>query len=139
MSMSVEEKAAMGGELLSIMELVKCDPEICEGAMMGMIGKLALNGENPGVIGELLALALADRCTKKIADALIDGIKNSDAKESGELKTFKEEYNRIMDIDIKLTKKINPNIVASVTPFRTIVGHAFIEAGQRICNGETEN
>lgn len=135
MAMSVEEKTAMGEELLSIIELTKNDPEIIEGAVMGMIGKLVLNGENPGVIGELLALALADHCTKKIANALVDGVK---AKETGDLKRFKDEYNRVIDMDIAITKKINPGIVASVTPFRTIVGHAFIEAGQRICNGETE-
>lgn len=135
MAMSVEEKTAMGEELLSIIELTKNDPEIIDGAVMGMIGKLVLNGENPGVIGELLALALADHCTKKIANALVDGVK---AKETGDLKRFKDEYNRVIDMDIAITKKINPDIVAFVTPFRTIVGHAFIEAGQRICNGETE-
>lgn len=136
MSMSVEDKIAMGEEFFHTMALVNHDPEICERVLIGMVGRLVLNGENPGVIWEILPMALAEHYTKQISDAIVEGVKNADNEE---LKKFEDEYSKIMAVGISSGKKMNPNIVASVTPFRAIIGHAFIEAGKRICNGETES
>lgn len=135
MAMSVEEKAKMGIELLNAIGSCGADHERLDKLLDVTIMSLIAMRESPVVICELLTLGASEDMKKQISDGLVAGVKNSnDAKVKG----YKEMYNKTNKTVVDFAKHLNPSIIDNVLPFNVVIGQAFIEAGQRICNGEAE-
>lgn len=135
MSMSVEEKAKMGIELLNAIGSCDADHEKLDKLLDFTIISLIAMGESPVVICELLTLGAGEDIKKQISDGLVAGVKNSN---NSEITGCKEIYTKTNKMVVEFAKRFNPSIINNVLPYNVVIGQAFIEAGQRICNGEAE-
>ena len=133
MSMSIEEKTQMGVQLLNAIDSFDVSPERLNDLLDFTIINLIVRGESPATVCDLLTLGVSEDIKKKIADGIVESIKN---KEDDKITGMKEMYNRTVKMAIETAKHLNPSIVDNVVPFSVAIGQGFIEAGQRICNGE---